>query len=139
MANGNESMGPSHKEVGTKTPRCALLKALKKKKMLYRSHPAEHSVWAQIHVHRVTDLERFPVRISKDEAPTPLPVVGPLFISPLSFHLSRALLGAWRFGLFRCVYSSFHNRLDLIREPAFYWVFYFIFPNYCFILFSHHT
>ena len=92
---------------------------IKKKKMLHRSHPAEHSVWAQIHLHRVTDLEIFPVRISKDEAPTPLPVVWPLFISPLSFHLSRALLGAWRFGLFRCVYSSFHNRLDLIREPAF--------------------
>ena len=49
----------------------------KKKKMLHRSHTAEHSVWAQIHV---------------------------------------------------CVYSSFHNRVDLIREPAFYWVFYFIFP-----------
>ena len=93
--------------MGTKTPRCALLKAFPKK-MLHRSHPAEHSVWAQIHVHRVTDLERFPVRISKDEAPTPLPVVGPLFISPLSFHLSGALLGAWRFGLFRSVYSSFH-------------------------------
>ena len=107
-----------------------------KQKMLHRSHPAEHSVWAQIHVHRVTDLEIFPVRISKDEAPTPLPVVGPLFISPLSFHLSRALLGAWRFGLFCCVYSSFHNRLDLIREPTFYWVFYFIFPIYpvCFII-----
>ena len=100
-----------------------------KKKMLHRSHPAEHSVWAQIHVHRITDLDRVPVRISKDEAPTPFPVVGPLFISPLSFHLSRALLGAWRFGLFRSVYSSFQNRLDLIREPAFYWVFYFISPN----------
>ena len=74
---------------------------------------------------QVTDLERFPVWISKAEAPTPLPVVGCLFISPLSFHLSRALLGAWRFGLFRSVYSSFHNRLDHIREPAFYWVFYF--------------
>ena len=81
-------------------------------------------------VHRVTELEKIPVWISKDEAPMPLPVVGPLFISPMSFHLSRALLGAWRFGLFRCVYSSFHNRLDLIREPAFYWVFYFIFPIY---------
>ena len=34
---------------------------------------------------------------------------------------------AWRFGLFRCVYSSFHYRLDLIREPAFIG---------CFILFS---
>ena len=137
MANGNESMGPSHKEVGTKTPRCALLKAFFFFLMLHRSHPAEHSVWAQIHVHRVTDLERFPVRISKDEAPTPLPVVGPLFISPLSFHLSRALLGAWRFGLFRSVYSSFHNRLDHIREPAFYWMFYFISPIYPCLF--HHT
>ena len=139
MANGNESMGPSHKEVGAKTPRCALLKTFQKqtKKILRRSHPAEHSVWAQIHVHRVTDLERFPVRISKDEAPTPLPVVGPLFISPLSFHLSRALLGAWRFGLFRSVYSRFHNRLDHIREPAFYWVFYFISPIYPCLF--HHT
>ena len=34
-ANGNESMGPSHKEVGTKTPRCALLKALKKIKKCF--------------------------------------------------------------------------------------------------------
>ena len=80
--------------------------------------------------HRVTDLEKIPVRISKDEAPTPLSAVGPLFISSLLFHLSRALLGAWRFSLFRSVYSSFHNRLDLIREPAFYWVFYFIFQIY---------
>ena len=91
-------------------------------KMLHRSHTAEHSVCAQIHVcrgvHRVTDLEKIPVRISKDEAPTPLPVVGPLFISPLSFHLSRALLGAWRFGLFRCVNSSFHNRLDPAHQGA---------------------
>ena len=75
-------------------------KHFEKKKKLHRSHPAEHSVWAQIHVHRVTDLEKFPVQISKDEAPSP--VVGPLFISPLSFHLSRALLGAWRSGHFRC-------------------------------------
>ena len=75
--------------------------------MLYRLLTAEHSVWAQIHVcrgvHRVTDLENFPVRISKDEALMPLPVAGPLFIFPLSFHLSRALLDAWRFGLFCCV------------------------------------
>ena len=77
--------------------------------------------------HRVTDMEKNPVRISKDEAPTPLLVAGPLFIASLLFLLSRALLGAWRFSLFRSVYSSFHNRLDLIREPAFYW---------CFILFS---
>ena len=42
--------------------------------------------------HRVTDFEKNPVRISKDEAPTPLSVVGPLFISYLLFHLSRALI-----------------------------------------------
>ena len=57
--------------------------------------------------HRVTDLEKIPVRISKNEAPTPLSVVGPLFISSLLFHLSRALLGAWRFRLFRSVYLAF--------------------------------
>ena len=64
----------------------------KKKKMLHRSHTAEHSVWAQIHVcrgvHWVTNLEKIPVRISEDEAPMPLPVVGLLFISLLSFHFS---------------------------------------------------
>ena len=76
---------------------------------------------------KVTDLEKNPVRTSKDEVPTPLLVVRPLFISSLLFDLSRALLGAWRFRLFSSVYSSFHNRLDLIKEPAFYW---------CFILFS---
>jgi len=80
--------------------------------------------------HRVTDLDKNPVRISKDEALTPLSVDGPLFISSLLFHLSQALLSAWRFSLFRSVYSSFHNRLDLISEPAFYWVFYFIFAIY---------
>ena len=80
--------------------------------------------------HKVTDLEKIPVQISKDEALTPLSVVGPLLISSLLFHLSRALLGAWRFSLFHSVYSSFHNRLDLTREPAFYWVFYFVFPVY---------
>ena len=81
--------------------------------------------------HKISaDLEKIPVRNSKDEASTPLSVVGPLFISSLLFHLSLALLGAWRFRLFRSVYSSFHNRLDLIREPAFHWVFYFIFPIY---------
>ena len=30
--------------------------------------------------HRVTDRENIPVRISKDEAPTPLSVVGPLIV-----------------------------------------------------------
>ena len=41
--------------------------------------------------------EKVPVRIYKDEAPTPLPAVGLLFISPLQFHLSRALLGSLAF------------------------------------------
>ena len=113
-------------EVGTKTPRCALLKAFQKNN---NNASQIAPCWAlslgSNTCPQVTDLVRFPVRISKAEAPTPLPVVGRLFISPLSFHLSRALLGAWRFGLFRSVYSSFHNRLDHIREPAFCWVFYF--------------
>ena len=89
--------------------------------------------------HRVTDLEKNPVWTSKDEAPRPLLVAGPLFISSLLFHLSRALLGAWRFSLFSSVYSSFHNRLDLIREPAFYWCFILIsqFILVCFIICKH--
>ena len=44
--------------------------------------------------HRVAGFKKCPVLISKDEAPTPLSVAGPLFISLLLFHLSRALLGA---------------------------------------------
>ena len=36
--------------------------------------------------HRATNLEKIPVRISKDEAPTPLSIVGPLFISSLLFN-----------------------------------------------------
>ena len=78
--------------------------------------------------HRVTDLEKNPVRISKDEALMPLSVPGPLFISSLLFHLSRALLGAWRFSLFCSVYSSFHNRLDLQGACLLLGV-WFYFPN----------
>ena len=50
--------------------------------------------------HRVTNLVKIPVHISKDEAPTPLSVVGALFISCLLFHLSQTLLGALHFSLF---------------------------------------
>ena len=46
-----------------------------------------------------------------------------MFSSSSLFELSRTLLGAWRFSLFRSVYSSFHYSLDLNREPAFYWAF----------------
>ena len=78
--------------------------------------------------HRVTDLEKNPVRISKNEAPTLLSVAGPFFISSLLFLLSRALLGGGVFSLFRSVYSSFHNRLDLIRVSLLLGVL-FYFPN----------
>ena len=57
--------------------------------------------------HRVTDREQIPLQISKDEALTPLSVVGPLFISSLLFHLSQVLLRAWCFSLFRSVYVAF--------------------------------
>ena len=53
----------------------------------------------------VTDLEKNPVRISKDEAPTLLSVAGPLFISSLLFHLSRAFLGAFFFSIFFVLFT----------------------------------
>ena len=53
--------------------------------------------------HRVTNLEKIPVRISKDEALMPLSVVEPFYISSLLFQFSRALLGAWHFSLFHSV------------------------------------
>ena len=57
--------------------------------------------------HRVTDLEKNPVRISKDEVPSPLSVVGPLFIYSLLFHLSRTLLGvSVFFALFTLAYTT---------------------------------
>ena len=87
--------------------------------------------------HRVTDLEKNPFRISKDEAPTPFSVVGPLFISSLLFHLSRALLDAWRFSIFRSVYSSFHNRLDLQGTCLLLGVLFSQFILVCFIIFKN--
>ena len=77
--------------------------------------------------HRVTYLEKNPVRISKDEAPTPLSVVGPLFISSLLFHLSRALLGAWRFSFFVLFSLAFTKGWTSSGSLAFIG---------CFILFS---
>ena len=86
--------------------------------------------------HRVTDLEKNPVWTSKDEAPRPLLVAGPLFISSLLFHLSQALLGAWCFSLFFPVYSSFHNRLDLQGACLLLSVL-FCFPNLSFFVSSY--
>ena len=49
--------------------------------------------------HRVTDLEKIPVRISKDEAPTPLSVVGPLFISSVSSRVRCVAFQSFSFCL----------------------------------------
>ena len=53
-------------EVGTKTKKREpkhhdVLCSKHFEKMLHRSHPAEHSFWAQIHVHSETDFEKNPV------------------------------------------------------------------------------
>ena len=69
--------------------------------------------------HRVTDLKKIPFRISKDEAPTPLSVAG-LCLFPSCYFIFLQSFSV----------LSFHNKLGLAREPAFYWVFYFIFPIY---------
>ena len=84
--------------------------------------------------HSVTDLEKKSISNLQGWSSDAI-VSSWAFISSL-FYLFRTLLGAWRFSLFRSVYSSFHNRLDLIREPALYWVFHFIFPIIlvCFII-----
>ena len=115
VANGNDSMGPSHKEVGTKTPRC--------EKNASQIAPC----WAFSLGSNTSPQGNQLGKISSSNLQGWSSDAIAFVYFPLSFHLSQALLGAWRFGLFRCVYSSFHNRLDLIREPAFYWVFYF--PN----------
>ena len=64
-------------------------------------------------------------------------VVGHLFISPLLYFIFLELCLVRGVSVFFVVFS-FHNRLDLIREPAFYWVFYFIlfskFSLVCFII-----
>ena len=63
-------------------------------------------------------------------------VVGPCYFILFEPCYVRSVSHQLACGLFRCVYSSFHNRLDLIREPAFYWVFYLIFrfSLVCFII-----
>ena len=85
--------------------------------------------------HRVTDLEKILVRIAKDEAPTPLSVVGPLFISSLLFHLFLTLLGAWCFSLFRSVQLSQqtrpHQGACLLLGVLFY------FPNFSLFVSSY--
>ena len=78
--------------------------------------------------HRVTDLEKIPVRISKDEAPTPSSVVGPLFISSLIFHLSRILRGvSVFFVVFSLVFIAGHISSGSVPFIG------------CFILLFHHN
>ena len=64
VASGNDSMGPSHKEVGTKKPRCALLKAFRKlnkqKKCFTDRTLLSIQFGLKYIVHRVTDLEKIP-------------------------------------------------------------------------------
>ena len=135
VANGNESMGPSHKEMGTKIPRCALLKAFPKKNASQIA-----PCWA--------------FSLGSNTCPQGNRL-GKISSSNLQGWSSDAIASSWAFVyfplvipsfsslvrcvafLFRSVYSSFHNRLDLIKKPAFYWVFYFISPiNPCLF---HHT
>ena len=85
--------------------------------------------------HRVTDLEKIQFESPRMKLRRHCQCLGLYLFPPC---ISRTLLGAWRFSLFRSVYSSFHNRLDLIRVSAFYWVFYFIFPIFYFPCFFHH-
>ena len=61
-----------------------------------------------VNSHRVTDLEKNPVRISKDEAPTPLSVVGPFLLVISSFS-----------NIVRCVaFQSFSFRLLQLSQQA---------------------
>jgi len=71
--------------------------------------------------HRVTDLDKNPVRISKDEALTPLSVVGPLFISSFSRLVRCVAFQSFSFCL------AFTTGWTSSGQLAFYWVFYF--PN----------
>ena len=125
VANGNELMGPSHKEVGT--PRCALLKA-------FRKNASEIApCWA--------------FSLGSNTSPQGNQL-GKISSSNLQGWSSDATASSWAFVYFPLVIPSFsslvkvrgilvffvvfnfHNRLDLIEEPACYWVFYFIFPIY---------
>ena len=87
--------------------------------------------------HRVTELQKYPLEISKDEAPTPLSVVGPLFISCLLFHLSRTLLGAWRFSFFRSVYSYCLQQAGPHQGACLLLGFLFNFPNLSLFVLSY--
>ena len=73
--------------------------------------------------YRVTDLEKK----SSLNLQSPTPLFSWAFVYFLLVISSFSnLVRCGRFSLFRSVYSSFHNRLDLTREPAFYSVFYFV-------------
>ena len=82
------------------------------KKMLHRSHTAKHSVWAQIHVYRVTDLDKFPVWISKGEA---LPIH-----NPCMWEKSRCHESAWELYL-PAQHADHHGRACAGVCPSRWW------------------
>ena len=53
---------------------------------------------------------------------------------PLVISSFLSLVRCMAFRFFGYVYSSFHNRLDLITEPAIYWVLFSQFSLVCFII-----
>ena len=75
---------------------------------------------------RVTG-KKIPVQISMDEAPTPFTGSSWAFVYFLLISSFSRLVTCVAFQSFSFCVLSFQNRLDLIRDPAFYWVFYF--PN----------
>ena len=90
----------------------------------------------QLHAHRVTDLEKFSVRISKDETPTPLPVVGrfPLVIPVFSSLVRCVAFRSFSFCLLQLSQQARpHQRACLLLGVLFY----FISPVYPCLF--HHT
>ena len=78
--------------------------------------------------HRVSEGEIIPVRISRMKV-RHCQWLG-LCLFPPCYFIFLDPVKCVAFLSFSFCVLSFHNRLDLIRELAFYWVFCFIFPIY---------
>ena len=76
--------------------------------------------------HRVTDLEKIPVESPRMKLRCHFQQLGLCLFSPCCFISLEPCYGCG-VSVFLVLCTCFYNRLDLIREPAFYWVFYF--PN----------
>ena len=79
-------------------------------------------------VQRVTNLEKFPVHISKDEALMPLTVVEPLFISPCYFIFLKP---SWVRGVsvFFVVFTLAFTTARPHQGACLFWGVIFYFPN----------